>query len=77
MLTGSLATVALVVTVFRLLLGIGKPADAFRRVEAALGVVVALVLIPSVLANAWSGLPLWQRIAPAAIGIGVWLWLWP
>jgi len=60
------------VTAFRLLLGIGKPADALRRIGATLGIVVALVLIPGVLANAWSGLPLWQRIALAAIGIGAW-----
>ena len=72
-LTGSLATIALILTAFGLMLGIvKKPADTLKHVGAILGIVIVLMLIPAVLANLWPGIPLWQRIALAAIGLGIW-----
>ena len=72
-LAGSLATIALILTAFGLMLGIVKLADALRRVAAILGVVMLLMMIPAVLVNIWSGMSLWQRLALATIVIGVWL----
>ena len=71
-LTGSLATIALILMAFGLMLGIVKPADALKHVGAILGFVIVLMLIPGVLVSAWLGMSLWQRIGFAAIGIGIW-----
>jgi hypothetical protein len=76
-LLGSLATIALILTAFGLMLGIVKPADALRRVGAILGIVIALMLAPGILAGIWSAISLWHQIALIAIGVGVFLWLRP
>jgi hypothetical protein len=76
-LAGSLATIALILTAFGLMLGIVKPADALKRAGAILGTVIALIFIPCVLVNAWLGMSLWQRLGLAAIGIGAWQWQRP
>ena len=76
-IVGSLAMIALILIALGIMLGFVKPADALRHSGAILGVVITLMLIPGALANAWSALSLWQRIALAAIGIGIGLWLGP
>jgi hypothetical protein len=76
-LTGSLATIALILTAFGIMLGIVKPADVLKHVGAILGIVIVLMLIPGVLVSAWLGMSLWQRIGLAAIGIGIWQWQRP
>jgi hypothetical protein len=76
-LTGSVATIALILTAFGLMLGIVKPADALSRVGAILGVVMLLMMIPAVLVSIWSGMSVWQRLSLAAIGIGLWQWRRP
>lgn len=73
-LAGSVATIALILTAFGLMLGIVKPADALRRVGAIIGVVILLLLAPGILASLWSAIPLWQRIAIVVIGIGILRW---
>ena len=72
--TGSIAIIAIILIAFGIMLGIVKPADALSRVGAVLGIVVALVVLPGILASAWSAIPLWQRLALAAIALGIWLW---
>jgi hypothetical protein len=76
-LLGSLATIALILTAFALMLGILKPADAPKRVAAILCAVALLILILGVLVIAWSDLSLWQQIALVTIGIAVWQWRRP
>jgi hypothetical protein len=76
-LIGSLATIALILMALGLMLGIVKPADAMNRVGAILGIVIVLIFIPSVLASAWSGMSMWQRLALAAIGLALWQWRRP
>lgn len=76
-LTGSVATIALILTAFGLMLGIVKPADALRRVGAILGIVMLLLVLPAVFVSIWLGMSLWQRLGLAAIGIGVWQWRRP
>ena len=71
-LAGSVATIALILTAFGLMLGIVKPADALRRVAAILGIVIALMMAPGILAGVWSAMSLWQQIGLVAVGIGVW-----
>lgn len=73
-LIGSLATIALILVVFGLMLGIVKPADALKHIGVILGFVIVLMLIPGILVSAWSGMSLWQQIALAAIVIGIWQW---
>ena len=73
----SLAIIALILTAFGIMLGIVKPADALKHVGAILGIVVVLMLIPDVLMNLWSAIPLWQWIGLAAIRIGIWNWRRP
>ena len=50
-LTGSVATIALILTAFGLMLGIVKPADALRRVAVILGVVMLLMVTPAIIVN--------------------------
>jgi hypothetical protein len=69
-LTESVATIALILTAFGLMLGIVKPADALRRVAAILGIVMLLMVLPALLVNVWTAMSLWQRLALTAIGIG-------
>ena len=76
-LAGSVATIALILTAFGLMLGIVKPADALKHVGAILGIVVLLMLVPDVLMSLWSAISLWQWIGLAVIGIGVWQWRRP
>ena len=76
-LTGSLATIALILTASGIMLGIVKPADVLKHVGTILGIVIVLMLIPGVLVSAWSGMSLWQRIALVAIGFVVWHWRRP
>jgi Zn-dependent protease with chaperone function len=76
-LTESLATIALILTAFGIMLGIVKPADVPKRVGAILGIVIVLMLIPGILVSAWESLSLWQRIGLAMLGVGAWQWLRP
>jgi hypothetical protein len=76
-LTESLATIALILTAFGLMLGIVKPADALKHVGAILGIVIVLMLIPDILMNLWSNISLWQWIGLAAIAIGILQWRRP
>lgn len=73
-LMGSLATIALILTAFGLMLGILKPANARRCIVAIACIVILFMLIPGVLVSAWLSLSLWQRVALAAIGIAVRQW---
>jgi hypothetical protein len=70
-LVGSLATIALILTAFGIMLRIVKPDDVLKRIGAILGIVIVLMLMPGILASAWSALSLWQQIVLIAIGIGV------
>jgi hypothetical protein len=71
-LLGLLGTIAIILTAIGLMLGIGKPADIIKHIGAIIGIVIVLMLIPCILAGAWSQLPLWQQVACAVIGVGVW-----
>lgn len=76
-IVGSLAVIAIVITVFGLMLGLMKPADASRRSGAIVGFIILLLLLPAILIHAWAALSLWQQIALAGIGLGLWLVLRP
>jgi len=76
-LLGSLAIIAIILTAIGLMLGIVKPADAPKHIGAILVIVIGLMVVPGILANAWSAMSLWQQIALLAIGIGVFWWLRP
>lgn len=69
-LAGSVATIALILTAFGLMLGIVKPPDALKRVAAILGIVMLLMVLPAVPVDHRSCMSLWQQIALVAIGIG-------
>jgi hypothetical protein len=71
-LAEAFAVIELILTAFGLMLGLVKPGDAFRRIAAILGVVIVAMVIPAILANAWSAMSFWQRLAVAAIALGIW-----
>jgi hypothetical protein len=70
-LVGSLATIALILTAFGIMLGIVKPADVPKRIGVILVIVIGFMVVPGILANAWSAISIWQQIALLAIGICV------
>jgi predicted tellurium resistance membrane protein TerC len=76
-LLGSLATIAVILTAFGLMLRIVKPADALNHIGAILGIVIVLMIIPGVLVSAWLGMALWQQIALGVVGIGILQWFRP
>ena len=76
-LLGSLATIALVLMAFGIMLGMVKPAEAVRHCGAILGIIIVLMLGPGILLSAWLSISLWQRIAVLAIGICNWRWRQP
>jgi hypothetical protein len=76
-LFGLLATMAIILTAFGLMMGIVKPASAMKRLGAIIGIVIALMFIPGILVNAWSSMSLWQQIGLVAIAIAVWRCLRP
>lgn len=70
-LVGSFGVIAFIVTAFSLMLGFLKPADAFKRVGAIVGTVIALLELPQIVIYAWSAIPWWQRLALVAVGVVV------
>ena len=73
-LAGSVATIALILTAFGLMLGIVKPADVFEARGRHPRRRYSFVAAPGILASLWSAIPLWQRIAIVVIGIGILRW---
>jgi len=73
----SLATMALILTAFGIMLGRVKPGDAVKHFGAILGVTIVLMLTPGVIVSAWSAIPLWQQVALVGIEIGIWWWVRP
>lgn len=71
---GALATIAIIVTALGTILGLVRPADAFKYCGVILGIIVVIVLIVSVLVGLWSSMSLWQRLASAAIVVSI-FWL--
>jgi uncharacterized membrane protein YuzA (DUF378 family) len=59
------------------MLDIVKPADFPKHIGAILVIVVGLMVVPGILASAWSAMSLWHQIALIAIGIGALQWLFP
>jgi hypothetical protein len=76
-LTEMLAIIAFILTAYGIILGIVKLADVPKRIGAILGIIVALILAPGILAGVWSAMSLWQQIGLIAIGIGAFQWLRP
>jgi len=73
-LVGSVAAIAIILTALGLMVGIVKPAEAFKRIGVIVGIVILLMMLPAVLVNAWSSMSLWCRLGLAAVGIMVWAW---
>ncbi len=68
-LAGSVAMIALILTAFGLMLGIVEPADALRRLVAIVGVIILLIVTPSILVNIWSNMSSGQQICLTALVI--------
>ena len=73
-LVASLAIIALILTALGFMLGIVKPADAAKHTGAILGIAIALIMSPVVIANPWLDIPLWHRIVIAILAVGAWQW---
>jgi hypothetical protein len=72
---GSIAMIGIILIAIGIMLGIVKAADAMKHAGAILGILIVLMLTPSILITAWSGMSLWQQVALFAIAIGL-LMLW-
>ena len=72
-LVGSVAVIAIIVTAFGLMLGLLKPADAFKRIGVIAGTAIALFELPQIVIYAWSTIPWWQQLALIAVGLVI-LW---
>ena len=73
-LAGWVATIALVLTAFGLMLGMVKPVDAPKQIGTILAVAIFFMCTPAILAKLWSAIPLWQRIGLIAIVFCIWQW---
>jgi hypothetical protein len=71
-IVGSLAVIAIIVTVLGTMVGLVKPADTVKHCGAIVGIAVALVLLVSVFVGLWSSMSLWQKAVIAAMGFGIW-----
>jgi len=56
------------------MLGIVKTSNAPQRLAAILGITILLIMLPSIVVSAWSGMSLWQKIGLVAIGILILQW---
>jgi len=70
-LLGAFAAISIIVTAFGLMLGIMKPADAFKWIGVIVGAVIMLLVLPGIVVSAWSAMMLWQQMAMAALGIAI------
>lgn len=70
-LVGSLATIALILTAFGIMLRIVKPDDVLKRIGAILGIVIVLMLMPGILVSAWSPCPCGNRSSSSRLGLAL------
>jgi hypothetical protein len=75
-LLGVFALFAIIVVAFGLMLGIFKPAEAFKRIAIIAGTVIVLFLLPQIVLRAWSELPFLQKLTIFAIATVVCLLGW-
>ena len=76
-LLGLLAMFAVVLTALGLMIGLVDPADIPRKLGTLLAILIALMILPGILMNAWARMSTWQQIALAAIGVVIVLVLVP
>jgi hypothetical protein len=74
-IVGTLATIAIIVAAFGLMLGILKPADAFKRIGVTVGIVIALLILAQVVIAEWLALTIWQQFGVVAVGLGACLFI--
>lgn len=68
----SLAVIAMVVIALGMMIRVIDPPSAFRRIGAALGCMIVLVMVPSIIVHLWGALSLWQQLGIVAlIGLAV------
>jgi len=69
--------IALILTAFGVMLGMVKPADSVKRIGAIVGIVIVLLVVPSVILSAWSSMSIWQRLGASIFGMSVLLLIRP
>jgi hypothetical protein len=72
-LVGLLAITALVLTAFGIMIGVVKPADAFRRISVIMGTVIALLILPQIVIGEWMALTIGHKIGIVVLVIGAFL----
>lgn len=71
-LVASAAVVAIVVIALGLMIRVIDPSIALRRIGAALGYVIILIMVPPIIVHLWGALTLWQQLGViAALGVTV------
>jgi hypothetical protein len=72
-IVGLLATIAIIVTAFGLMLGILKHADAFKRIGVIVGTVIALLILPQIVIGEWMALTIWHQIGIIVLVVSAFL----
>ena len=76
-LVESVAVIGIIVTALCLMLGIVERSEVLKHIGSIIGIAILLILVPAMLVNAWSALPLWQQICVVAFGVAFWIWRRP
>jgi hypothetical protein len=72
----SVAIIAIAILAIGLMVNAVKPSDAARHLGAILGIVILLLMLPAIIASAWSVMSFWQHLGLAMLGITIGLSLW-
>ncbi len=73
---GALATIALIVIGFGLMLRRLEPKEAAKYGAAFVGVAIVLILLVTDLVKLWCSISLWQRFVLAIVALVLWIKLW-
>ena len=65
----SVALVAMTILAIGLIVSAVKPSDAARHLGTILCVVILLLMLPAIMATAWSSMSYWQHLGTVILGI--------
>jgi Mn2+/Fe2+ NRAMP family transporter len=65
----SVALVAIVILATGLIVSAVKPSDATRHLGTILCLIIPLLMLPAIMATAWSSMSFWQHFAIVILGI--------
>lgn len=73
----SVAVIAITAILLGLMIRVIEPPNALRRIGAALGCMVILIVVLPIIMHLWGRLSLWQRLGVVGLGLAVTLTCYP